>query len=544
LASRIRRVLTFLTAVIAGSVAIVAVLYFVFGLRLVRQGSGMPWPMFTRAGVDHDAELERHRASQGAQSPAAAVAVTPTQPDPSQPASAASGSATPAATPAAASTSATVPSSTSSASSATSAAAPGNGPPAAAQTPQTGAAQTGTAEAPAAPAAAARSASAGSWTDFRGPQRDGRYRQGPIATTWPSGGLQPVWKQPIGVGFASFVAAEGRLFTIEQRRDREVVASYDAETGRELWTHGWQAGYRDHTGDGPRATPTWHGGRIYALGAEGDLRVLDAQAGKLIWQKNILADNGAQNLSWGMAASPLIVDDKVIVLPGGRGGKSVVAYHKDTGARVWSVLDDRQAYTAPMVVTLGGKRQLIVVSAERAVGLTVEEGRLLWESPWVTDYGVNASQPIVIGDNRLFLSAGYGHGASVIELTPTGETFSVRTVWENTRMKNKFTSSVLHEGHIYGLDEAILACMDAATGELKWKGGRYGYGQLVLANGHLIVAAENGDLALVKASPASHQEVARFPAIEGKTWNHPAIADGRLFVRNGEEMAAFDLRPR
>jgi outer membrane protein assembly factor BamB len=240
----------------------------------------------------------------------------------------------------------------------------------------------------------------------------------------------------------------------------------------------------------------------------------------------------------------LIVDDKVIVLPGGPGGKSVVAYHKDTGARVWSVLDDTQAYTAPMVATLAGRRQLIVVTAERAVGLTVEDGRLLWERDWVTEYGVNASQPIVIGDNRLFLSAGYGHGAAVIELTPAGETFTMRTIWSNTRMKNKFTSSVLYDGYIYGLDEAILACMDAQTGELKWKGGRYGYGQLVLASGHLIVAAENGDLALVKASPDAHQEVARFKAIDGKTWNHPAIADGRLFVRNADEMAAFDLRPR
>jgi outer membrane protein assembly factor BamB len=451
--------------------------------------------------------LEQHRQAQKA---APAISVEPTQPDPVTP------QAPPASTPSPASTT--------------------NGEPAAAQAEVA-------APKPAESAGSSEAVRPTSWTDFRGPLRDGHYR-GPVLTAWPADGLQPIWKQPIGVGYASFVAADGRLFTIEQRRDREVVTSYDAATGRELWMHEWRAAYRDHTGDGPRATPTFHAGRIYALGAQGDLRVLDARTGTLVWEKNILEENGASNLSWGMAASPLIVDDKVIVLPGGSGGKSVVAYHKDTGARVWSVLDDRQAYTAPMVVTLAGKRQLVVVSAQRAMGLTVEEGRLLWERDWVTEYGVNASQPIVIGDNRLFLSAGYGHGAAVIELTPAGDTFSVRTVWSNTRMKNKFTSSVLHEGHIYGLDEAILACMDAATGELKWKGGRYGYGQLVLASGHLIVAAENGDLALVKASPSAHQEVARFPAIEGKTWNHPAIADGRLFVRNAEEMAAFDLRPR
>lgn len=522
MASLIRFLLKAFAIVAVGGAGILAILYFGFGLRMVQLGSGTPWPAFTRAGAEHDLALERHRATQkAAPAPpgAAAVAVAPTAPDPSTPAPA---SATPAVAP----------------SETPSAAAPGApAAPASASDP----APASTPAASATPLSAPKANA--SWTDFRGPRRDGQYR-GPISTAWPGDGLQPIWKQPIGVGFASFVVADGRIFTIEQRRDREVVTSYDAATGRELWMHEWRAAYRDHTGDGPRATPTWHAGRLYALGAEGDLRVLDARSGTLVWEKNILEDNGARNLSWGMAASPLIVDDKVIVLPGGPDGKSVVAYHKDTGARVWSVLDDRQAYTAPMVVTLAGTRQLIVVTAERAVGLTVEDGRMLWESPWVTEYGVNASQPIVIGDNRLFLSAGYGHGASVIELTPAGETFSMRTIWSNTRMKNKFTSSVLHDGYIYGLDEAILACVDAATGELKWKGGRYGYGQLVMASGHLIVAAENGDLALVKASPDAHQEVVRFSAIQGKTWNHPAIADGRLFVRNAEEMAAFDVRPR
>jgi outer membrane protein assembly factor BamB len=143
----------------------------------------------------------------------------------------------------------------------------------------------------------------------------------------------------------------------------------------------------------------------------------------------------------------------------------------------------------------------------------------------------------------VFLSAGYGHGAAVFEVARTGDDFSTRTIWQNTRMKNKFTSSVLHQGYIYGLDEAILACVDAATGELKWKGGRYGYGQTLLAGDHLVVLTEDGDVALVRATPERHEEVARFPAIEGRTWNHPIIAGGYLLVRNLREMAAFDLRP-
>lgn len=378
------------------------------------------------------------------------------------------------------------------------------------------------------------------WTDFRGPKRDGRYEK-QILTDWPSGGLPLLWKQPIGGGYASFVMAEGRAFTIEQRRRREVVAAYDIETGRELWTHAWNAEFREAMGgDGPRATPTWHEGRLYALGAVGELRCLEATSGKLIWSRNILTDNQSQNLTWGMSASPLVVDEKLIVLPGGS-GKSVVAYHKLTGESIWKALNDKQAYTSPMLVTLAGQRQILVVSARRAMGLAVEDGSLLWDHPWVTSYDINAAQPIVLDENRFFLSAGYGHGATVVEVARTGNGFRARTVWENNSMKNKFNSSVLYAGHIYGLDEGILACVNAETGQRVWKGGRYGYGQLLLASGHLIVLSEQGDVALVKATPERHLELARFPAISGKTWNYPAMDGGRLLVRNGTEMACFRI---
>ena len=382
------------------------------------------------------------------------------------------------------------------------------------------------------------------WTDFRGPSRDGHYRERPILTNWPADGLKPIWKQPVGGGYASFTIARGRAFTIEQRGPQEIVAAYDVATGRELWTSAWPALFHERMGgDGPRATPTWSAGRVYALGGQGEFRCLDEATGKTFWRTNILDENGATNLTWGMAASPLIVDDTVVVLPGGPQGHSVVAYDRRTGARRWSALDDQQGYSSPMLVTLGGLRQLLVFSASRLMGITPDEGRVLWEYPWKTDYDVNAAQPVVIGTNRVLVSSGYGVGAAVVELTPSPDGFSVREVWRNIRMKNQFTSSLLHDGYIYGLDESILACLDAATGELKWKGGRYGYGQVLLAGDHLIVLTEDGDLALVRASPDRHQELARFHAIDGKTWNHPAMSDGVLLVRNINEMAAFDLRP-
>lgn len=389
----------------------------------------------------------------------------------------------------------------------------------------------------AAPAAPSRNY----WTNFRGPRRDGKYDEATVSTNWPAKGLPVLWKQPVGVGHASFVVADGKAYTIEQRRSQEVVAAYDINNGRELWTQKWNAEYTDSTGDGPRSTPTWDQGRLYALGATGEFRCLDANSGAVIWGKNILSDNKAPNLPWAMAAAPLIVDDKVIVLPGGPQGKSVVAYNKMTGAPVWKVLDDPQAYVSPMLVELAGRRQIVVVSSFRVVGLAPENGALLWSYTWDTDNGINVAQPIMVDRNRFFISSGYGKGAALVEVKGSGNSFTASTVWENKNMKNKFNSSVFHDGYIYGLDEGILVCLDVNTGERKWKDGRYGYGQVILAGNHLIVTSDQGDVALVNASPDKYTEVARFSAVQGQTWNYPAIANGKLLVRNSNEMAAYDI---
>jgi outer membrane protein assembly factor BamB len=380
------------------------------------------------------------------------------------------------------------------------------------------------------------------WSDFRGPGRAGRYDQAAIRTDWPSGGLPELWRQTVGGGYASVTIANGRVFTIEQRRNDEVVAAYDFSTGQELWSHRWPARFEEAMGGpGPRATPVWHEGRVYALGATGELHVLEDATGRLIWKKNILQENSAGNLQWAMAASPLIVDDKVIVLPGGSSGNSVVAYHKVTGEPVWRALGDKQAYTSPIEATLAGRRQILVVSGKRMMGLAVEDGALLWELPWTTMNDINVAQPLIVDENHVFLSAGYGQGSVLVKISGEGGSFQAEQVWKNTNMKCKFNSPVLYEGHVYGLDDGILASVDVRSGKRNWKGGRYGFGQLLLASGHLIVLTETGEVVLVKATPEGHQELARFGALTGKTWNNPAIADGKLIVRNQTEMACYEL---
>ncbi|MCX8109303.1 MAG: PQQ-like beta-propeller repeat protein [Verrucomicrobiae bacterium] len=383
------------------------------------------------------------------------------------------------------------------------------------------------------------------WTDFRGPRRDGVYDEQPILTNWPAKGPRLLWKQPIGGGYASFAVAEGRAFTIEQRYDQEVVTAYDIETGHELWSHSYPAFFKEWMGgDGPRATPTYHAGLLYSMGAMGDLKCLAAASGKLLWQKNVLSDNNSSNLTYGMANSPLVVDEKLIVLTGREtNGRGVVAYHKLTGDRIWSALDDRQAYVTPLLTTLAGRRQILVVTSKRAVGLSPENGELLWEYPWTVQNNNMISMPVIVGTNKFFISAGYGAGCALVEIVEKDGRFMARQVWRNRNMRNKFNASVLYDNHIYGLDEGVLACIDVTTGKTRWRDGRYGYGQLLLASGHLIVLGGEGELALVRASPDRRHEVARINALSGKTWNVPALSQGLLLVRNCAEMACYDLRP-
>ncbi|SVD29928.1 uncharacterized protein METZ01_LOCUS382782, partial [marine metagenome] len=288
-----------------------------------------------------------------------------------------------------------------------------------------------------------------SWTDFRGPLRNGEYNELPILTDWPAKGLQPIWKQPIGGGYASFTISHGRAFTIEQRGREEVVAAYDVATGQELWTNAWPAFFTETMGgNGPRATPTLFDGLVYALGAEGELRCLDEETGQVRWRTNILEDADTNNVLWGMSASPLIVDETVIVLPGGSNGRSVVAYNRHDGATVWTALDDRAAYASPMLVTLGGVRQLLVLTAERLAGLTPNDGTLLWDYPWGTYNDITVAQPLLLGNGRVFISSSYGSGGAVVEISAFGDTLELREVWRSNRMKNKFTSSVFYDGFI------------------------------------------------------------------------------------------------
>ena len=385
---------------------------------------------------------------------------------------------------------------------------------------------------------------AGDWIEFRGPNREGIVNEAGIRQDWNERPPREVWRHPVGLGWSSFAVVGGLAFTQEQRDAQECVVCYDAESGREIWVHADSVRFSESLGsDGPRATPTFSKGLLYAQGATGRLNCLDARTGELIWSKNVLEDNAAKLPHWGMAGSPLVVDDRVVVNPGGPDRGGLVAYDRMTGDRIWSGGDDPASYSSPHLAFVQGSLQVLIFDGVGLAGHDASSGSQLWKFPWTTGQGVNAVQPYVIDHSEVLISNGYGVGSTLLRINRDSENWSVEQLWKSIRLKAKFNDFVVKEGFIYGLDEGVLACLDLETGKRRWKGGRYGYGQLLLVDGDLLVLTEAGAVVLVAGSPDAHQPLAKFQAIKGKTWNHPALVRGRLFVRNAREAACYDISP-
>ncbi|MEM8932185.1 MAG: PQQ-binding-like beta-propeller repeat protein [Acidobacteriota bacterium] len=385
------------------------------------------------------------------------------------------------------------------------------------------------------------------WPGFRGADRDGVVATAPIATDWQATPPIELWRRPIGPGWGSFAVAGDLLFTQEQRGDEEAVSAYHRATGEPVWRHRepvrfWEA----MAGPGPRATPTFADGRLYALGATGLLNALDAADGSPIWRRDVATDLAAPLPDWGFSASPLVVDGLVVIhVPGAAADRELAAYDALTGEPRWFAPAAGQSYVSPHLGTIDGVRQILIATSAGATSVAPADGAVLWRHEWSAEGGARCVQPAITPDGDVIIGTGFGVGIRRLDPTPQGDAWSLTERWTSTRMKAYFNDFVLHDGSLYGFDNRILASLDLATGERRWKGGRFGNGQMVLLaeQGLLLVISDRGEIALVEASPDGFREVTRTPAIEGKTWNHPVIVDGILYVRNGQEMAAFELPP-
>ena len=380
------------------------------------------------------------------------------------------------------------------------------------------------------------------YPQFYGPRRDATLAGPRLARDWTANPPVELWRRQVGEGWSSFAVAGTAAVTQEQRGGREMVVRYELATGRQVWAHADRTGLETTVGGrGPRATPTIAGGRVYALGATGILNALDLATGRPAWSRNLVEEYGVTLADYGMPSSPLLVDDLVVVQLA-RAERSLVAHRRSDGEPVWRAGAGAGSYSTPALVTLGGVRQIVVVNQGSVAGHAPETGELLWREQWPVP-GEKITPPLALSHDRLLVSAGYGAGSRLLRLAPAdgGGGLRVEEIWRSPRLKSKFASMVLHGGTVYGLDDGVLTALDSETGERRWKSGRYGHGQIVLVGDLLLIQTEKGGVALVEANPDEHRELAHLAALDGKTWNPPALAGNYLLVRNNRAAACYRL---
>jgi outer membrane protein assembly factor BamB len=373
------------------------------------------------------------------------------------------------------------------------------------------------------------------WPGFRGPGRDGTVSGVRIATDWSTAPPAEQWRRPVGPGWSSFAVLGNLAYTQEQRGADETVAAYEIATGQPVWRHRDGARfYESQGGAGPRGTPAVHDGRVYALGATGILNALDAADGALVWSRDATADTGAEIPYWGVSGSPLVLDDMVIVAVSG----TLAGYDRATGEVRWTREAGSIGYSSPHLTTIDGVAQVLQATSKGLTSVAGADGTVLWEHEWE---GFPMVQPARTSDGDVLFTASVELGMRRLAVARDAAGWTVEERWTTNRLKPYFNDFVVHDGHAYGFDKSILTCIDLESGQRAWKGGRYGYGQMVLLpdQGLLLVLSERGELALVQASPDGFHEIARLEALDGKTWNHPVLVGDLLLIRNDREMAAF-----
>lgn len=380
------------------------------------------------------------------------------------------------------------------------------------------------------------------WPQWRGQNRDGRSAETGLLKAWPAGGPPVAWTaKGAGEGYSSFAVSQGRLITLGARADTEYVIAFDVASGKRLWETPHGRRFSNDRGDGPRATPTVEGDRVYAFGASGDLSVLDAATGKPHWTINVLKEFRGSNINWGLSESPLVLKDRILLNAGG----TIVALNKTNGAVLWKTSGDEAGYSSAVTQTIGNVTQAIFFTSARAIGVDVNSGRQLWSYGQVANNVANIATPVVRG-NRVFLSSDYGTGSALLELTASGNDVRAREVYFTRAMKNHHATSVLVGDHLYGYDSAILTALNFDTGQVAWQNRSVGKGSLIFADERLYLFSEGGVAGLVEPTPAGYREHGRFQIQAGRlpTWSHPVVAGGKLFLRDQDTLYAYDVRAK
>lgn len=385
--------------------------------------------------------------------------------------------------------------------------------------------------------------SGGEWPQFLGPRRNGISSETGLVKSWTASGPKVLWRTPLGDGYSSVVVSQGRVYTLFSKGDDELVICLDANNGKEIWRLRSDSTFKDTNGNGPRSTPAIYGDVVYALGARGKLLALNAKNGKALWRHDLKKEfNSVGPSDGGYASSPLVEGDMLLIEAGGAGGNAFVAFNKKSGQLIWKAESDSAGFSSPVAYTINGRRQIIFFSGDGAVAVAPENGKTLWRLPWKTSYNVNAALPLFVPPDKVFISSGYETGATLLRLKDENGSMTFEEIWKNKSMQNIFPTSILQGNYLYGFDRGTLKCLEINTAEEKWKQRGFGVGSLIYADGHLIVLSDKGKLVLIEATPNEYKEKASAEILEGRCISAPALANGRLYLRNTKELVCLNLK--
>jgi len=380
------------------------------------------------------------------------------------------------------------------------------------------------------------------WTQWLGPNRNAIQPNGAPPQPWTDSGPQVLWRKALGEGVSAISVSGDHAVTMCGKGDEEFVVCLSASTGEEHWRVFSGKNFIEAHANGPRSTPTIHENRVFALSAGGMLYALSLDSGKKIWSVHLKETFGSKGPSdEGYATAPLVDGQRLLVEVGGNAGKSLAAFDLASGKLLWNTESVKSGFSSPIMVEMKGLRQAVFFSGSGLVSVSPDTGKTFWTYPWATEYDVNAVTPLWVDKDKIFISSAYGVGSALLYMETKGKTVSVKEIWRRKNFKNHYATSILQNGYLYGYDNSNLACIDVEKGDLKWKSRDIPKGTLISSGGRLIVLTEKGELFLADPSPEGVKVLARAKVMEPNCYTVPALSKGRLFVRNGREVAAFKL---
>ena len=389
----------------------------------------------------------------------------------------------------------------------------------------------------------AKPANSPGWPQWLGPDRNGISPETHLFGDAPA--FNERWRVAADAGFSGLSVVGDRIYTMYAKGQHEYAVCLDATTGIEIWTTRTGALFADSMGgDGPRVTPTIVGDRVFTASAHSVLYSIDAETGDVVWARDLPAQLASARLSrydWGYSASPLVEDGRVLIESGGREGRSLAAFDTEDGSLLWTAGNDEMSYSSPIGITYDGRRQAVFFTAASLMAVAPESGQILWRHLWPTDMKINAATPVFVSPDKIFISTGYGVGSALVQLTASNDAITPTEIWKHKRMKNHFATSVYYQGHLYGFNESLLVCLNAASGEEEWKTRGYGKGSLIIADGHLVILGERGNLGIAVATPKAFRAKATYPVFDSRCWTNPSLADGHIYLRDENEIVCLNI---